>query len=320
MTTDQVQFGPYCEHTAAQHVLDLEPAEPYRLDLTAWVLRRRPQNRIDQWNGAYRRALMVDGRALSIEVAQQPEAPTLHVSVLTPGHLSPPDRLAIGNQVELLLGTGVDLRPFFRLVDGDPDLGGLKDRFLGVHPTRFPSLFESIVNAIANQQLSLEVGIELLNRFAEQFGARPRDEHGLIAFPEPEAVMGASLADLRDLGFSDRKAEYILGCADAIATGALRQQSLEDTDRGRARDILLAIRGIGPWSADYILLRGMGQLDVYPADDVGARNKLQALLSLELPPSRDEIVAIVRRWEPWAGMAYFHLLLDGLAQRGCLDD
>ncbi|WP_421119626.1 DNA-3-methyladenine glycosylase family protein [Aquihabitans daechungensis] len=317
---DQVQFDHSCEDVPTQHVFELEPAEPYRLDLTAWVLRRRPQNRIDQWNGAYRRALMIDGRALSIEVAQRPGTPSLQVSVLTPGQVSAHDRLAIREQVGPLLGTGVDLRPFYGLVDDDPDLGGLKDRFLGVHPTRFPSLFESVVNAIANQQLSLEVGIELLNRFAERFGARPRDEHGLVAFPEPEAVLGASLADLRVLGFSDRKANYILGCADAIATGALRKQTLEEADSGRAREILLSVRGIGPWSADYILLRGLGRLDIYPADDVGARNKLQALLSLELPPSRDEIVAITKRWQPWSGMAYFHLLLDGLAQRGCLDD
>jgi len=320
VTLDHAQVDPAADDVAVQSLFDLDPALPYRLDLTAWVLRRRPQNRIDQWSGAYRRALMVDDRALSIEVAQKPGAPTLQVSVLTPGNLSARDRRTIRRQVDLLLGTGVDLRPFYRLVDQDPDLGSLKDRFLGVHPTRFPSLFESIVNAIANQQLSLEVGIELLNRFTERFGTRPHDGHGLIAFPEPEAMLGASLADLRTLGFSDRKAEYILGCAHAIATGSLRRGALEDGDRDRARQILLSIRGIGPWSADYILLRGLGQLDVYPADDGGARNKLQALLSLELPPSRDEIVDIVARWEPWAGMAYFHLLLDGLAQRGCLDE
>lgn len=320
VATHPVQFDCSPEDVAVQHVADLEPVEPYRLDLTAWVLRRRPQNRIDQWRGAYRRALMVNGRALSIEVAAKPGSSALQVSVLTPGHLSGRDRLAIRGQVELLLGTRVDLQSFYRLVDNDPDFRGLKDRFLGVHPTQFPSLFESMVNAIANQQLSLEVGIELLNRFTERFGTRPGDGHGLVAFPEPEAVIGASLAELRALGFSDRKGEYILECAHAIAIGALRTQSLEDAPRSRARDLLLSVRGIGPWSADYIMLRGMGRLDVYPADDVGARNKLQALLSLEVPPSRDEIVEITTRWEPWAGMAYFHLLLEGLAQRGCLDD
>jgi len=134
----------------------LSPRAPYRLDLTAWALRRRSRNRIDRWGGTYRRALIVDGRPVSVEVEQRGEdQPELAVSVLTAGHYTAEDMDSIERQVRRLLGIDVDLQAFYDLADTDFRLADLKDRFLGVRPPRFPTLFESMVNAIANQQLSL---------------------------------------------------------------------------------------------------------------------------------------------------------------------
>lgn len=82
---------------------------------------------------------------------------------------------------------------------------------------------------------------------------------------------------------------------------------------------LQRLDGIGRWSAEYALLRGLGHLDVFPGDDVGARNKLQRFLMLPTPPSYTEILAILAPWYPYAGIVYFHLLLDGLAERGALE-
>lgn len=257
---------------------------------------------------------------MSVEVEQRSEQkPVLAVSVLTAGHYTAEDMDSIGRQVRRLLGVNVDLQPFYDLADSDVRLAELKERFLGVRPPQFPTLFESMVNAIANQQLSLEVGIELLNRFADRFGARPPDAQGLVAFPDAESMLAVSPGDLRALGFSMRKAQYILSSARAVVTGAVSASRLESCDRAEATDLLLAQRGIGRWSAEYILLRGLGRLDVFPADDVGARNKLQRLMELKQAPDRDQIISMTAPWSPWAGMVYFHLLLDGLARSGHID-
>lgn len=262
----------------------------------------------------------MDGRPVSVEVEQRSEhKPVLAVSVLTPGDYTTEDLDSIGRQVRRLLGVSVDLRPFYDLADTDARLADLKERFLGVRPPRFPTLFESMVNAIANQQLSLEVGIELLNRFTDRFGARPPDAQGLVAFPDAESMVAARPGDLRALGFSMRKARYILSSAHAVVTGAVGASRLESCDRAEAAELLLAQRGIGRWSAEYILLRGLGRLDVFPSDDVGARNKLQRLMELTQAPDRDEIISMTAPWSPWAGMVYFHLLLDGLARKGYID-
>lgn len=301
--------------------IELQPAAPFRLDLTVWALRRRDRNRLDRWDGTYRRALDVGARAITVEVDQRgdPEAPLLVVSNLTGGRVTAAERASIEAQLERLLGIDVDLTQFYDLADRDPRLGRLADRMRGVKPPRFTSLFEAFVNAIANQQLSLEVGIELLNRFTEAFGKRPADDHDLVAFPDAESILDVSIADFRALGFSTRKAEYLLSCAHAVATGTIDEATLKTMDRASAIEALTALRGIGRWSAEYVLLRGLGRTDVFPADDVGARNKLERFFQLPAPPSRGEILRLLEPWAPVAGMIYFHLLLDGLVDKGQLD-
>lgn len=303
-------------------MIEIRPLPPFRLDLTVWALRRRGRNLIDRWeDGRYRRALHVGDRAITVEVEQlgAPDEPRLSVSNLTGGRLSKQQWASVELQLVRMLGTDVDLGDFYDLADADERMGPLEARLRGVKPPRFPTLFEALVNAIANQQISLEVGIELLNRITDRFGCRPADSHGLAAFPDPETMLGASVPDLRSMGFSNRKAEYILTSARSVATGDIDEVRLESLDRDAATEALVALRGIGRWSAEYVLLRGLGNLEVFPADDVGARNKLQEFFALASPPSRDEILALMEPWHPFGGMVYFHMLLSGLAARGVLD-
>jgi DNA-3-methyladenine glycosylase II len=193
------------------------------------------------------------------------------------------------------------------------------DRFLGVRPPRFPSLFEALANAVANQQLSLEVGLTLLNRLTATYGTASPGIEGLRAFPSADVILSASPKALRRLGFSTRKSEYLQGIAHEVATGSLDERALRHANRAEATRRLMAIHGVGQWSAEYVLLRGLGRLDVYPGDDVGARNKLRRFLALDHDPGYDEITERLRPWEPCTGLIYFHLLLDGLAERGELE-
>lgn len=323
---DEVEEPSASVTAASQTVFDIVASPPFRLDLTAWALRRRRHNMIDVWDGSYRRTLLVGQRALAVKVDQHGgrEHPVLSVSVLGGSGLgcsscTADEQAVIGGQLRRLLGVDVDLGTFYALADIDPRLGHLKERMLGVRPPRFATLFEALANAIANQQLSLEVGITLLNRLAELLGRRAEGDQGPVAFPDALAVLSATIADLRDLGFSTRKAEYLLDSAEATASGTLDVADIEPLDRAEATERLMRLRGIGRWSAEYVLLRGIGRLDVFPADDVGARNKLERFAALDHSPGRDEILELLRPWAPCAGMIYFHLLLDGLAERGDID-
>ncbi len=293
----------------------LHPKAPYRLDLTVWALRRRARNQIDRWDDGYRRSLLIDDRVLDVHVVQDGgvEAPALRLGVACDGACSSHDSGQVWSQVVPLLGVSVGMGEFYAVAASDPRTAALAERFRGVRPPRFPSIFEAMVNAIANQQLSLEVGLTLLNRLTAAVGVAGR------AFPVPEAVLETDPEVLRGLGFSTRKAEYLRSVATAVTDGSLDEDELRGLDRAGATKLLTRIHGIGRWSAEYTLLRGLGRLDVFPGDDVGARNKLRRFLALDHDPDYREIGELLHPWWPFAGMLYFHLLLDGLAEQGAID-
>lgn len=293
----------------------LHPRPPFRLDLTAWALRRRTQNPIDRWDGrTYRRALLVEGRPVEIAVEQAggPDDPRLDVA-LTGARPARARTAAVADALTRLLGLEVDLSGFYAAAAADGVLGPLARRYRGLKPPRFPTLFECLLNAVACQQLSLAAGLTVLGRLVER-AAPPTG--GPPCFPAPQGVLELPERTLRELGLSHRKARTVLALARAAAEGELDLNRFEPLDDARAVEALVRRPGIGRWSAEYVLLRGLGRLHVFPSTDVGALNGLRGLLrdsGLDDDPD-----AALARWRPHAGMVYFHLLLRGLEERGAL--
>ena len=300
----------------------LRPVPPFRLDLTVWALRRRPRNAIDQWDGSkYSRILYIDGRRVELGVRQTAPAddPELEVSCAYRGR-----EVAVSSVrdiVERLLGVNVRMAEFYRLAEGDPRLRALATRFLGLRSPCFPTAFEAALNAVCCQQLSLEVGLELVNRLATAAETEHTRNETPPAFPRPRDVARLSEQRLRGLGFSRQKAATLLGLARLLNEDERYLDRLAELDDGSARAGLLAIKGIGRWSAEYILLRGMGRLSVFPADDIAARKNLLRWLGIDVGGSRsayEQIQEALRQWRPFQGLVYFHLLLANLDERALL--
>lgn len=303
---------------AARESLLIQPRAPFRLDLTAWALRRRPENRVDRWDGcAYGRVLALGERPVSLAITQTGRADAPRLAVDCAGGLPTglgPDAL------DRLLGLDVDLSGFAEMAAGDPLLGPLAARMRGLKPPRFPTVFEALVNAVACQQLSLAVGIQLLNRLTGGYGRlAPDDPDRPRAFPGPERLAGLRPSELRHRGFSLTKARAIVGAARAVVDGDLDLEALEQLDDAAAVERLTRLHGIGRWSAEYVLLRGLGRLHVFPGDDVGAHNKLRRLFQVDTRLDYDAVRQLVARWHPYAGLVYFHLLLDSLTAAGLVD-
>lgn len=295
----------------------LHPVAPYRLDLTVWVLRRLPINQMDRWDGqTYRRVLAPGVQPVEVEVSQTAAGrkPVLQVTVHGQ-RLTPRTRRYIEALLDQMLGLSIDLSPFYELAATDRRLSALIRPFVGFKPPRLGSVFEALVNGIACQQLSLIVGITLLNRLSTAFGPTIGEEHG---FPRPEDLAAAHLSDLRELGFSGRKAETILNLARSVNAGELDLESLTELDDSTAVARLRELRGVGRWTAEYVLLRGLGRLDVFPADDVGGQNKFRSWLKLAERPDYEAVYRILEPWRPYRGLLYFCLLLDHMARSGTL--
>lgn len=302
--------------------LTIEVSAPFRLDLTVWALRRRAHNTVDSWDGhCWRRTLAVGGQAIGVALSQpgDPRHPSLTVELQRPGSVvSASDAAMVTRVLERTLGLHCDLGGFYRLASRDRRLFQLVAPYVGMRPPAFPSVFEAAVNAVACQQLSLDVGIHLLNRVAERYGPALSSPGAPPGFPLPEALATADTSELRSLGLSLAKARALICLARKVARGELDLDGLRDVPDDEARERLCRLFGIGRWSAEYVLLRGLRRLEVLPGDDVGARNHLRRRFGLEDGAGYEAVVALAQAWWPYGGLVYFHLLLDSLAAAGSL--
>jgi DNA-3-methyladenine glycosylase II len=300
----------------------IRPVPPFRLDLTVWALRRRPRNLVDRWDGGtYRRVVVLKGRAMELAVRQTgtPTAPRLNVTV-TPAPRSEKDKWQLRRLLDRVLGLRIDLSAWYHTANCDPRLRRLSDRFRGVKPPRFPTVFEALVNAFACQQFSLEAGLTVLNRLATARGTSLETPANVgYAFPAPEEMIQMMPEELRAIGFSRQKARALLDLAGASAGRELNLESLARKSDDVIGQHLLQLRGVGRWTAEYALLRGFGRLQVFPGDDVGAQKKLARWLGRSRPLDYAGVARAVAPWQPYAGMVYFHLLLDGLSLAGAFE-
>jgi len=299
----------------------IRPLPPFRLDLTVWALRRRSRNAIDRWDGkTYRRIVVIGRRVTELAIRQvgSSAAPRIIVTA-TPALRTPTDRRQVRSLVDRLLGLHVNLSEWYQVAHRDPRLAEMADRFRGVKPPRFLTVFEALVNAFACQQLSLVVGLELLNRLAVvsnvRFGPGASAHY---AFPSPRDVAGTPPASVRAIGFSHQKVRALLALARGIVSGAIELDTLALDSDAEVRAKLLQLSGVGRWTAEYVSLRGLGRLHVFPGDDVGAQKSLAEWLGRRAPLDYRGVATAVEPWQPYAGMVYFHLLLDGLSRSGAM--
>ena len=299
----------------------LKPKPPFRLNLTAWALRRRSDNIVDRWDGKiYSRVLLVEGRPVEVEVLQTGTRDNPGLQITATGvNLSSHVKPIIAATLKRMFGLRIDLSDFYRFTRSDKKLLNLSQRFLGLKPPRFPDLFEALVNALSCQQLSLTVGIILLKRLAMNYGISFRKGNATVyTFAQPERLAEATVQALRQLGFSRQKGGFLIELAQRVSQKNIDLNRLENLDDEAALKELYQLRGVGRWTAEYVLLRGMGRLHVFPGDDIGARNRLRHLLNLRKPLDYEAVSRILHRWEPYRGLVYFHLLLHGLSEKGYL--
>ncbi|HQJ07457.1 MAG TPA: DNA-3-methyladenine glycosylase 2 family protein [Deltaproteobacteria bacterium] len=295
---------------------------PFRLDLTVWALRRRKTNIVDLWDGSrYSRILVFDNEPVKVTAIQKEmhTQPGICLTLQSEREVTPQLQHDARLTLQKMLGLTVDLQPFYAMAGSNDILSSLVQRFRGVRPPRFPTIFEALINAVACQQVTLDLGIVMLGRLSEGFGKEFVDNDTVMhAFPRPEDFQEASEDDIRELGFSRQKARAMKELADGILDKRIDLTSFERMSDRDAVAHLTNLRGIGRWSAEYVLLRGLGRLDSFPGDDVGAQSNLERIFRLGHKPGYEEIRTLTSQWHPYEGLVYFHLLLEKLHQKGVI--
>ncbi|MEJ8548516.1 DNA-3-methyladenine glycosylase family protein [Brevibacillus borstelensis] len=202
-----------------------------------------------------------------------------------------------------------DVSGFYEMARRDRLLSQLVRSYYGLRIIRIPDLFEALTWAIIGQQINLPFAYTLKKRFVEQFGEKlVYDGMVLWSFPAFDKIAALDTSQLRALQFTTRKAEYVIEVAKAMAKGRLTKESLQQKKhRQDVQKSLLAIRGVGLWTADYVMMKCFGDPTAFPVADVGLQNALKARLGLQRKPAMEEIKAMGTNWEGWQAYATFYL-------------
>ena len=272
-----------------------------------------PANRVA--GDVFRRVLRLDGRLVPYEVRCHGAVDDARLAVRVPGARGARVADAVTAEVRRVFGLDFDLPGFYRFAKGDAALAALIEPLYGMRPTLAPTPFEMLVGSITAQQVNLAFAFACRARLVHRWGepvALGRDT--VWAFPEAATLARAPARAYRALKFSGRKAEYIRGLAAAVASGALDLGALAPAPSAQVIERLTALRGLGRWTADWFLARGLGRGDVCPAGDLAVRKVFAHYYGRGRPAGEDAIRRRARAWGEWQNLA-IHYLLAGLRLR-----
>jgi AraC family transcriptional regulator, regulatory protein of adaptative response / DNA-3-methyladenine glycosylase II len=246
----------------------------------------------------YVAAVVLPSTAARLRLHLQPEAIGVELEPLGPA--TPALIFEAHATVAHLLGLDEDLEAFGRLVQ-ELGLSRLTDGRRGLRLIRTPSIFDGIVWSIVGQQVNLPFARLLRRRLTERCGQRLDD--GLVTPPTPAAVAALEPADLLALQFSRQKANYLLGVARALVGRQLDLQLLPTASAARVERTLRGIRGLGPWSINYVMMRSLGFADCVPYGDTGLTSGLQQLFQLDPRPDVDATRRLMSVFSPYRSLA-----------------
>jgi DNA-3-methyladenine glycosylase II len=284
----------------------VEPSGPYSLRRTGERYARFPDP-VDRFDGrTYRRLLPVGRGTVLVTVEQTGGRDAAKLRVTTEGTApSKAAEAAARHLVAGALGAAADLRPFYRAARLDPLLAPLVRRFRGLHIAGYPSLWEALVTAVLAQQVNLAFAFAIRAHLATAFGRRARF-HGetFTAFPAPARVARAGEAGLEGFRMSRNKIGTIARLAAAFASGELSEDEIAVLPDEDAIERLTSLKGIGRWTAETALMRGLGRPDAYPAGDLSVVKYLaETLFEQGRRGTEVEMRSYAERWRPWRGLA-----------------
>ena len=299
----------------------IEPKAPYDLGLTAPeqpFFRGEEAEEHNPTNHGYRRLLdLGDKVALAVvRAVGSLEDPLLEVELRGRG-LGDGDAARATEQLEWVLGAGQDVRPFYDRTRDDAVMREITGRFYGMHLTHSLTVFESLVLAILGQQIAAPVARVVRRLMVETYGhLETFDGVEYFAFPRPEAIQAATVEDLRGLKLSQRKAEYVKGIAAAAMDSSGWLEGLRELPEDEAVERLTELRGVGKWSAHWVLTRALGHPDAFPSGDLALQRAVSNLYFGGEKQGEQEIEKFSERWRPFRAYAtgyLFAALRAGLA-------
>lgn len=267
----------------------------YRADLVLRYLGRDSDSLCERVDGStISRALVLNDRPQVVTIALQKDRALCSSAEAVP-------------QVRRLLGLTTEVEDFEHafpeLIEGHE----------GARIPQTATVYESLLWAIVGQQVNLPFAYRLRRVVVELCGLPAPG--GFRAHPAAEEVAKLEAADLTSRQFSRSKAQYVIDSARLIAAGDLALESLREQPFDEVERQLLAVRGIGAWTANYVMMRGCGFPDCAPAGDSALSASLRSHFALDHRIDAKETIALMERYRPWRSLATFHFWLRFAARQ-----
>jgi DNA-3-methyladenine glycosylase II len=286
------------------HTTTLTSVAPYDFNLTAsYATYFQKRHAADSYiDGVFSRLLEIGDGCCLIEISSLGGIESPELTLVVKG-MDLDDRIIseAKRQATRLLGAHQDPNPFYNMASKEIFLDPLVQRLRGLHIPQSPSVWEALVLAILGQQISSHAARLLRMSLVNSYGL-PIIDNGSThhAFPRPDVITKIGAKGLQAIKISQNKAKYIVDIAGGIVSGRLDLESLQKLSDKEIIDFLTAIRGVGPWTASWLLIRAFGRPDAFPVEDLALRRTMRELLIKEttrLTPAH--ALQISKRWSPF---------------------
>ena len=291
--------------------VSIKPVPPFNFELTAgyhtYFQSRYGTDTME--DGVYRRLIDLDDKLVlaSVRSIGTLEAPELTLELQGP-ELNPDDVESATDRVSWLLGVDQGLAPFYELGRADQAMAGLVEQFYGLHLPHTASVFEALVLAVLGQQISTNVARIIRTLLIETFGPSAEfDGETYYAFPRPASIWASSPAELHTMKLTQRKSEYVHGLAGSALDPEMGLECLEELTDREIVEKLVALRGVGMWTAQWALIRAVGRPDALPLGDLALRRVVSRLFMDGEDVNDAKVEEIAQRWSPYRTYATVYL-------------
>jgi DNA-3-methyladenine glycosylase II len=200
------------------------------------------------------------------------------------------------------------IKKFYEIAANDLILRSLTEKYFGLRLVGINDLFEAICWAIIGQQINLNFAYSLKKRWVEGFGEK-LDYQGNTYYLHPQfkEIDEKIYPELLKIQFSKQKSRYIIEIAQAMQSGEITSQKLQNQSFSEAKKTLCQIKGIGNWTANYVLMKSLRHREAFPIEDVGLHNAIKNQLGLDNKPNLLQISQLSQNWQGWEAYATFYL-------------
>lgn len=294
----------------------IRASPPFSFDLSARIFSGGDRQIRTYENGKFWQVMRVEDTLFLFAVSSTGtvDKPRLLAELRSTKEITESDKTKAKEKIVALFNLDFDLRPFYDEVKNDQTMARITERLRGLKSPTTATVFEALVDSVVEQQISLKVANSIEKRLIKRFGdTLDVNSTKYYSYPTPQRLASVETKEFRNSGLSQRKAEYLKEISTLVAEGQMDLDKIKQYEK--ADDIIReldSVRGIGVWTAELTMIRGMKKLEALPADDLGLRRVISQYYCDDNKITSYQARQIAENWGKWKGLAAYYLVMTDM--------